>query len=108
MIRVNFLTLETGEICGFEVCGHANYGEHGKDIVCAAVSSAAYMVVNTISDVLNVSAEVNVRDDGYMYLRVPDKSVYLCEILLKGLKNHLILMEESYPRNLKVNYEEVK
>jgi uncharacterized protein YsxB (DUF464 family) len=47
-------------------------------------------------------------DDGYMYLRVPSENAYLCEILLKGLKNHLILMEESYPRNIKVNYEEVK
>ena len=108
MIRVNFLTLETGEICGFEMRGHANYDEHGKDIVCAAVSSAAYMVANTITDVLSIDADVQVHDDGQMYLRVPDKSVYLCEILLKGLKNHLILMEESYSRNLKVNYEEVK
>lgn len=108
MINVNFLTLENGEICGFRIDGHAGYDEHGKDIVCAAVSSAAYMVVNTISDIMNIDAEIKVYDDGYMYLRVPSENAYLCEILLKGLKNHFILMEESYPKNIKVNYEEVK
>jgi len=108
MIKVNFLTLEDGKLCGFRIDGHAEYGEHGKDIVCAAVSSSAYMVANTILDVMNIDAEVKVHDDGYMYLRVPSENAYLCEILLKGLKNHLILMEESYPRNIKVNYEEVK
>ncbi len=108
MLEVSFFTLCSGEICGFRIDGHAGYDDYGKDIVCAGVSSVAYMVANTISGVMNIDAEIKVHDDGYMYVRVPGKSAGLCQVLFEGLKNHLIMMEESYPENINVNYEEVK
>ena len=51
MISVAFLTPPEGGVLGFSMEGHAEYGEAGEDIVCAAVSSAAYLVVNTLTDV---------------------------------------------------------
>ena len=38
MIRVKRILSEE-ELCGLEIKGHANSDEHGKDLVCAAVSS---------------------------------------------------------------------
>ena len=57
------MTTASGEIVGFSIDGHAGFGEAGTDIVCAAVSSAAYMTVNTITEVLHADAHVSA-DDG--------------------------------------------
>ena len=38
----------TGAYQGFTCMGHAGYAKRGKDIVCAAVSSAAIMSANTV------------------------------------------------------------
>lgn len=43
MIQAEFLMAEGGAAAGFHITGHAG-GEAGTDIVCAAVSSAAYLV----------------------------------------------------------------
>lgn len=107
MICVSFLTAASGEIVGFSINGHAGYGEAGTDIVCAAVSSAAYMTVNTITDVLHVGAQVMVEDDGNLYLRVSREEAVQCRNLLAGFKLHMIGLEEQYPENIRVSYLEV-
>lgn len=107
MIKIKILNSCSGEILGFEISGHSEYDEIGKDIVCAAVSSAAYMVVNTLTDVLNADADVRVGQDGYMSVIVNEKYLLDCRVLFKGFKNHVISLEEQYPENLKVSYLEV-
>ena len=67
MIRA-VLTVEDGIITGFSLSGHADFAEQGSDIVCAAVSSAAYMAANTVTDVQNLPCSVTA-DDGYMESR---------------------------------------
>ena len=36
---------------GFLISGHSDFAEEGYDIVCASISSAAYLVANTITEV---------------------------------------------------------
>ena len=38
----------------------------GTDIVCAAVSSAAFLIANTVTEVMHLSAQILVEDDGSM------------------------------------------
>ena len=54
---------------GFTVQGHSGSAEAGEDIVCAAVSSAVYMAVNTLTDVLMLTPETEVRD-GFLSVRL--------------------------------------
>ncbi len=107
MIQIKILNSCDGEIHGFTISGHSGYDEIGKDIVCAAVSSAAYMVANTLTDVLNVDANVCVDDGGRMDVRVSEKNLSECRAIFNGFKLHVILLEEMYPENLKVSYMEV-
>lgn len=100
------MTLKSGELVGFWIQGHSDYAEEGSDIVCAAVSSAAYMTANTILEVLGISADVTA-EDGDMRLRVSPKDAALCRTLFAGLKLHLIGLEEQYPTNIDVSYTEV-
>ena len=57
---------------GFLIKGHSGFAESGEDIVCASVSSVAYMVANTITEILKVNAKIEV-NDGKMKLIVKRK-----------------------------------
>ena len=93
MIFVRFLSEASGNLVGFVMEGHAGYADPGEDIVCAAVSSVAYMTANTITEIIKADTEVAVE------LR--------CRDVLTGLKLHLIGIEEQYPDRIQVNYLEV-
>ncbi|MBQ3071934.1 MAG: ribosomal-processing cysteine protease Prp [Oscillospiraceae bacterium] len=105
MIRAEFLTAG-GVLTGFRLEGHADHGEAGTDIVCAAVSSAAYLVANTVTDVLFAEAQV-AEEDGGMILLVSKKDRAACRVLFEGLKLHLQGLEEQYPDAINVFYLEV-
>lgn len=48
---------------GFEISGHAGYGNEGRDIVCAAVSSCTMLVCNAITENFGARAEVSVEEN---------------------------------------------
>lgn len=98
MIRAVFF--RSGSLRGFELSGHAGSGVYGSDIVCAAVSSAAYMAANTVTEVLSVEADTDVRD-GYMKFSFSSGNS-AAEAVLDGLELHLIELEKEYPKKLKV------
>ena len=84
---------------GFLISGHSGFAESGEDIVCASVSSAAYMVANTITEILKADAEIAV-DDGKMKLIVNKEQRHITKDILLGLKLHLESLEEQYPEFL--------
>ena len=106
MIRISFLTVPSGELLGFSISGHSGAGELGSDIVCAAVSSAAYMTANTATEILKADAEVSV-SDGKMEICVAVKDAPSCRSLFAGFKLHMLGLEEQYPQNIHVSYTEV-
>lgn len=105
MIRAEFLTAD-GVLAGFRITGHSDFGEEGSDIVCAAVSSAAYMAANTITEVLHADVRVEA-EDGDMLLLAEKKARPVCHTVLEGLKLHLQGLEEQYPDDINVFYLEV-
>lgn len=107
MISIDFLTLSTGDTVGFSIDGHSGYAEEGSDIVCAAVSSAAFMAANTVSEVLGVSPIALRAEDGDMLLRVEKRDAPACRDILQGFKIHLLGLEEQYADFIRVGYVEV-
>ena len=104
MIRVRFTTAE-GSLSGFTVSGHAGAGEFGQDIVCAAVSSAAYMTANTITEILNLPADIAV-EEGYMSLRVTG-TLAPCQAVLAGFRLHIQALQQEYPKRIQLMNTEV-
>ena len=101
MVRFKFIR-SGGVNIGFVCSGHAGYAQSGQDIVCAAVSSAAYMAANTITDIYRAKAEVKV-EDGYMSLSLTQADTRSTE-LLSGLEAHIRALAKDYPSSIKVIY----
>ena len=90
---------------GFSISGHAaqnSCDEEGK-LVCAAVSSAVYLVANTLTDVLKLNACVHVNKD-QMSVRVNrvDAKKPACAGLLQGLRIHLCGLRQQYPKRIEI------
>ena len=99
MIKVTIFTSDNG-ITGFESRGHSGYADEGSDIVCAAVSSAAYMTVNTLTDIVKCQAKADV-SDGNMSFHVRTK-LSEAQQILEGFKLHIEALAADYPNNIKV------
>ena len=100
MTRSKFF-LRQGILVGFELTGHTEAGRMGSDIVCAAVSSAAQMTANTITEIYEIPAEIN-QYDGYLRLKLSISQAKRCQELLIGFRLHLKELEKEYPHNIKV------
>lgn len=106
MICAEFFTFEDGSCAGFCFRGHSNAADAGEDIVCAAVSSSAYLVANTVTDVIKAEASVHV-EDGYMECRIAPKDAGPCAVVFKGLRLHLAALRQQYPENIQIIDTEV-
>ena len=92
-----------GSLTGFTVRGHAGWAQAGKDIVCAAVSSAALMTANTLTEVLKAPCDVSA-DNGEMRVLLYEPDAPLAQQLLRGFSLHMRAMSREYPDHLKVIY----
>lgn len=81
--------------CGFIISGHAG-GRYGQDIVCAGVSSAVMLVVNTITDFFESDFNVKIQENKVgLRLNDPQKDVD-ARALIFSLENHLKMLSEEY------------
>lgn len=93
-----------GALTGFCIDGHtADYDTEEGRLVCSAVSSAAYMAANTVTEVIGAAADA-FDSDGHMTLNV-GSSDGRTQAVLEGLRLHLRGLEEQYPHYIKVNLE---
>lgn len=92
MITVEFFEKKKG----FVISGHSGYSEEGSDIICASVSSAVYMVANTLAEVVGADIDVKI-NDGFMEVRIPQFSRET-DILVEGLRLHITQLSQQYPQ----------
>ena len=102
MIKVRLL-IGNDRLTGFDISGHAMFAESGSDIVCASVSSAAYMAANTV---IGAAAEVSVGEAEMHFLLKEDNEAAFA--VLDGLRLHLTELSKQYPKNIKIIYGGVK
>ncbi|MBQ6078138.1 MAG: ribosomal-processing cysteine protease Prp [Clostridia bacterium] len=101
---------ENGNPVGFDVSGHANMGEYGEDLVCAAVSAVVQTAILGITDVCRIQAGVSI-EEGKTTCILPkdasqdaiDRAAIVFNTMLSGLKS----IQASYPRTLKFRNKEV-
>ncbi|MFV0499151.1 MAG: ribosomal-processing cysteine protease Prp [Bacilli bacterium] len=90
--RVNYIN-------SFEVKGHANYLEYGKDIVCASVSSMTIFAFNLCLE-LNKNVKYE-QENGYLKLRVNEYFENV-DIVLNRLSSMLDELRIQYPEYISI------
>jgi uncharacterized protein len=108
---INITVHKTNEVIdGFEVIGHSDYEESGRDIVCASVSILSYTALNSMNLVAGVSEEYihyDVDEDtGFLKMNTQknnDKTDVIYRNFLVGIQ----LLLEDYGNYIALKYEEV-
>ena len=101
MINADFSVGKDGALTGFTVSGHSGYAEAGSDIVCASVSSMAYLTANTLLEVVKASPEVKV-EDGFISLKVRDGEEEMCRVPLMGFYLQMKELVKQYPDYIRI------
>ncbi len=102
MIKGTFKRNDSGRIVSFELAGHAQAGEYGKDIVCAAASALAISAVNGIDALAGIAPKVEADNEqgGYLVVTLPARLTQeqsnISQILLENLLIGLQSVQEEY------------
>jgi len=94
---------------GFTVTGHSGYADAGQDIVCAAVSSAAELTANALTEIVGVQCDIEVDADKPLLsveVKNNDKAE-LCRMFIKAFELQIEGIAESYPEYLTIKKSEV-
>ncbi len=88
--------LEDNRIKGFVISGHStkNCDDLDGKLLCAAVSSAAYMTANGITEVAGCECDIVV-EDGYMSLSLLKDSDE-AQTVLRSFRLHIQQLAEQY------------
>ncbi len=105
MTIVNFFYTDN-TVSGFSIKGHssASCKDDVGRLVCSAVSSAAYMAANTVTEIFGDKAEIDI-DEALMVFKGQNLSEGAIKVL-EGLKLHLTELSCQYSNSIKV-YSEV-
>lgn len=101
MTQVRF-QIDDNRLTGFEISGHSGFALEGSDIVCAAISSAAIMAANTVTEIIGGKADIT-ENEGYLRFSLIDTDIESVKVL-EGLRLHLMQISEQYPDNIKIIY----
>ena len=93
------------KLIGFLIKDHSGYDDEGYDIVCASVSSAAYLTANTLTEIVGAAADIEV-SEAYFRFILEDKFAE-AENHLKGLKLHLESLAGDYDQYISCKTETV-
>jgi len=87
------------------VSGHAGYEDSGRDIVCAAVTSAVQLTANSITEVFEINAKVSVKA-AEVVIDVSDFNVTAGK-LMEALYLHLDILSQEYSDYIEITVLEV-
>ena len=96
-IKINY---DNDFIKDFNISGHALYDEHGKDIVCASVSSIVITSINLALKLNDKSLDV-IQKEGLIDAKVLVKDEIINKILL-NMKDMLEELSKDYERYVKI------
>ena len=103
MINVK-VTKKHDSISSLIVSGHANSGEYGKDLVCAAVSAVVIGGLNSITSHQHYSIEVR---EGFVSIKAIQLQNETDKIVLNTILVSLHTIEQNYRKYIKISEERI-
>lgn len=110
MIEITIVRNADGRILSFAVEGHARYAKHGKDIVCAGVSTVSVGTVNAIETLTGIVLPATMRN-GWLSSEIPlhpdrEKEEKL-QLLLESMVVMFGTIAESYGKFVVVKEQSI-
>ncbi len=105
MLEVSFVLNREERIQSFAVSGHSQYAEHGKDIVCAAVSVLAQSAVIGLEEYVGIRPRVTRQSGGFSCLlpqKMTDRQVIMSEAILRTCYLGMLAVQENYAGYVKI------
>ncbi|MCL2088516.1 MAG: ribosomal-processing cysteine protease Prp [Oscillospiraceae bacterium] len=100
MIKIEFYQ-KGKELIGFTIRGHSGYAQRGQDIVCAGVSSATELVINTIINSFDKNTKIRMGENS-VYFLLGKETKSACA-LLKSYYLHIKGIAEEYKDTVRIN-----
>jgi len=88
-----------GFIVSGEISGHSGYAEEGSDIVCAAVSSVTWCILNGLESFLGEKINIS-QEDAFIFFEIKDISEeekVKADVLLQSMDMFFDSLMEQYP-----------
>ncbi|HEY2420811.1 MAG TPA: ribosomal-processing cysteine protease Prp [Neobacillus sp.] len=110
MIRMTIKRTKTGDIQSFTMSGHADFADHGEDIVCAGASAVSIGTVNAIEVLTGVVAEANQGKNGFLECSFPENPSGevqgKVQLLLEAMVVSLQEIEKLYGQHIKITFKQ--
>lgn len=112
MINVEIKSDNLSNIIGFKVEGHANYGDYGQDIVCAAVSILSHTTLSSLVEVCGITEkQINytiIEEDAYLDVnlkgKIDNKIFDISQIVLRTFELGVRSLVGDYPKFVTLKY----
>lgn len=108
MIKVTILKDQAGHIQSFEMSGHADFAEHGKDLVCAAASAVSFGAVNAIHTLTGETPIIQQgADGGYLKVSFRESKThnYDIQLIVQAMIVSLQTIEKDYGQHIKIIFK---
>lgn len=106
MIRILINRDANGKILGLSGAGHASFDEHGKDIVCSAVSALLQTAVLGLQTRLGESMVDVEISSGNLKCKLPrelsDRERECADVILETIISGLMQICHQYPKYIKM------
>ncbi|HSJ36938.1 MAG TPA: ribosomal-processing cysteine protease Prp [Planococcus sp. (in: firmicutes)] len=107
MIQVK-INETSGRISSFEMSGHADFAEHGQDLVCAGASAVSFGAVNAIMELTGIEPDISQTESGYLRVGFPNdqdaQTDGQVQLLLRGMIVSLKTIEKDYEDYIKITF----
>ena len=97
MTTIKIFKDQNKDCVGYEISGHAEFDEPGRDIVCAAISILATTAHNSIETLTSDKfGHEEDEESGYMYLMLQNNPSEEAKLLLNAMVLGLTDLEEQF------------
>ncbi|WP_019413875.1 ribosomal-processing cysteine protease Prp [Paenisporosarcina sp. TG20] len=109
MIKIKVDKDQSDNIRSFEMKGHAEFAEYGKDLVCAAATAVSFGSVNAIVKLTKVIPEVKQgQDGGFLKVSFPDnldqQTNEQVQLIVQAMIVSLQTIEQDYQQHIKISF----
>lgn len=102
--------MKSGMIQSFTMSGHADFSNHGEDIVCAGASAVSFGAVNSVIKLTGVQPDIEMGDGGFLRCTVPDDLPSAVQekvqLILESMIVSLQTIEQEYGKHIKITFKQ--